>query len=548
MSASRKKGAAAFGVGIAAAGTTAAVTVVAGLVLMAGGWWWFGQGAGTQAELEPDLAFADPGEQVQAAPPTDTATPRADAAEAPRPAPGTRQGRQRSAPSPQPARTRRRPEQAAAPSPAPAASPRGPESDPAPGAPAEARQGDPSDPSDPSDDEPAVAEADVESAPPGSMRPDRVRPEDEAARGTPDPVDEELEALLAEDTPPMAPPPAPAPAAPQPLQTKPVDEGDWSLRTLVNQGIALLTGDPVPANEPGGMPETRTRPKVQQPMQPEPAPSWAGADGTHAPAPAPAARPGAPAPAPAAPSPSPSSRPSPEPSSQAAQAEPPAEGPDETDGVAAVEPAPAAGTEPAPPPEEPSPPAQPAPAPQPARAPAPQPAPAAPPRPMGTLEALVAGGMGMMTGQAIEDKAPQRTRTRSKVDEATADYVDPVDGGEMLELGVDELDPIDLEKTDPASAFATTEPEPEGWDEGPSPLDDLDVTVHIKTDTPGVPVSVDGKSVGVTPAVLDLSDDEHIVKLGPGGMGGTFAISPLGDPDSWCFTESAGKYKQALCK
>jgi hypothetical protein len=166
---------------------------------------------------------------------------------------------------------------------------------------------------------------------------------------------------------------------------------------------------------------------------------------------------------------------------------------------------------------------------------------------MGTLEALVAGGMGMMLGQAMEDRAPARTRTRTKVDEATVDYTDPTDGGELLTLD-EEQETIDLKEVDPADAFASTEPEDDGWDEGPSPLDDLTVTVRIQTSTPGVSVSIDGRSVGVTPLELQLSDDEHTVALGPGGRGGSFEISPLGDPDTWCFEASGATYKQALCK
>ena len=100
---------------------------------------------------------------------------------------------------------------------------------------------------------------------------------------------------------------------------------------------------------------------------------------------------------------------------------------------------------------------------------------------------------------------------------------------------------------DQSDVFASSGEEEEGWDEPAPELDDLQITVHIKTDSPGVPVTVDGRSVGVTPAVVDLADGDHEVKLGPGGAGGTFTIAPLGNPDSWCFAAKGSGYKQTLC-
>ena len=158
----------------------------------------------------------------------------------------------------------------------------------------------------------------------------------------------------------------------------------------------------------------------------------------------------------------------------------------------------------------------------------------------------MAGGLGMMQGQAMEGQAPVPTRTRTEVESETEGYTDPAGDADLLALDDDEgADDIVLDD-DQSDVFASGTEE-DGWDAPAPELDDMQITVHIKTLTPGVPVSVDGRAIGVTPAVVDLADGDHVVALGPGGAGGRFTLAPIGNPDSWCFEQQGSSYKQTLC-
>jgi hypothetical protein len=133
------------------------------------------------------------------------------------------------------------------------------------------------------------------------------------------------------------------------------------------------------------------------------------------------------------------------------------------------------------------------------------------------------------------------------MEEDVADYVDPAAGGEEpASLDFEDDYSFELEEHDAAASFGTTESDEDIT--APVDLDALVIPVRIRTATPGIAVRIDGKSLGVSPARSDLSDDDHTVVLGTGADQTTFTIAPMANPDEWCFdTKSTGGYRQVPC-
>jgi hypothetical protein len=166
-----------------------------------------------------------------------------------------------------------------------------------------------------------------------------------------------------------------------------------------------------------------------------------------------------------------------------------------------------------------------------------------------TFDHLVSGGLDMVTGKGapVVAAAPARTRTKTEMEEDVADYVDPAAGGEEpASLDFEDDYSFELEEHDAAASFGTTESDEDIT--APVDLDALVIPVRIRTATPGIAVRIDGKSLGVSPARSDLSDDDHTVVLGTGADQTTFTIAPMANPDEWCFdTKSTGGYRQVPC-
>ena len=129
-----------------------------------------------------------------------------------------------------------------------------------------------------------------------------------------------------------------------------------------------------------------------------------------------------------------------------------------------------------------------------------------------------------------------------------AGYTDPVaqGGGAPIELE-DDLS-VDIEEHDEAASFGTPAADDDVDITEALALDDIVIPVRVQTATPGVPVRIDGKDLGVSPARSDLSDGDHTVVVGAGADATTFTITPMANPDVWCFdTKSAGGYRQVPC-
>ncbi len=385
---------------------------------------------------------------------------------------------------------------------------------------------------------PELAGDDGPAAPSGSLRPGAARPDD-----APNVVD--IRTLPPEPERPA--PSRPAPSAPfsppevaaaePPTRTRaaepsgtshhefPEDDGpSWipdTFRSVVNSGIALLTGggEPTPDISPG------TGPAL--PAQ--------GSSGTRT-----------------APEPVAGSAEAPE----ADASSPPSRPPSRTSGAAAPRPEEA-------PPITPSGTGEPAssvvpeasalPTTDPSRPDVPfAPAPVAPPPSDNTFDNLIAGGLDLVTGKGAPVVAvpqPTRTRTRTEMEEDVAGYTDPTEESSGTPLALEEENyALELEEHDVAASFGTTESESDVDITEALELDDIVIPVRIRTATPGVPVSVDGKALGVSPARSDLSDDDHTVVLGSGADATTFTIAPMSNPDVWCFdTKSSGGYRQVPC-
>jgi len=167
-----------------------------------------------------------------------------------------------------------------------------------------------------------------------------------------------------------------------------------------------------------------------------------------------------------------------------------------------------------------------------------------------TFDNLVSGGMDMVTGKGGPRvaAAPTRTRTKSEteMEEDIGTYVDPAGGADEAPLDFEDDYSFELDDHDAAASFGTTESDEDIT--APVNLDDLIIPVRIITATPGVAVTVDGSSLGTSPARKDLSDEDHTVVVGSGDDQTTFTIAPMANPDEWCFdTKSSGGYRQVPC-
>jgi hypothetical protein len=329
-----------------------------------------------------------------------------------------------------------------------------------------------------------------------------------------------------------APAPAPQPEPPAPaaveVEVAAEDDSSWipdTLRYFVDRGVALLTGEPIP--------EVAVAPSALPPRAPPAAASPADM---------------APADVAAQPSePLPSGEPYDAPdAADAVDAVAAADPPDAFDAVTAADAVAAAdvatpeATTPAPfsPATAPPPPPPPAP-----NAPTAASNAKAKPAPRTTFDELIAGGIGVMTGQGIADQAPARPKPTPT---AEAGYRDDASAGPLLALDDDD-EPLVLATHDAATSFATNGGD--AWVEGPVSLEELMIPVTVRTEPAGLPVQVDGEARGVSPVRVQLKDGPHAVVIGPEGASSSFTVGIMENPEAWCFAAKAtgGGYRQVLC-
>jgi hypothetical protein len=79
-------------------------------------------------------------------------------------------------------------------------------------------------------------------------------------------------------------------------------------------------------------------------------------------------------------------------------------------------------------------------------------------------------------------------------------------------------------------------------------LDTLNtLLVRIDTETPGIPVEIDGHIIGDAPTVAEVKPGWHTVILHNGDVTSNFRLEASSDPDSWCFEARGRGFKDVRC-
>jgi len=171
-------------------------------------------------------------------------------------------------------------------------------------------------------------------------------------------------------------------------------------------------------------------------------------------------------------------------------------------------------------------------------------------RPSTTFDQLVAGGVDMVSGQ--RESAPRpvpsvRTRTRTRTDAGTTSpptTSPPPEPDGLMELDDDYS--LDIDEPSVQDAFGTAPPQTDS--DITEDLAPLTIPVTVRTRAPGVMVQINGKKLGPSPTHTALSDAEHTVVVGSGPQASTFRLTPMGNPEIWCFDgKPGGGYRQVPC-
>jgi hypothetical protein len=121
------------------------------------------------------------------------------------------------------------------------------------------------------------------------------------------------------------------------------------------------------------------------------------------------------------------------------------------------------------------------------------------------------------------------------------------DGGGANLLAGDDLELGPVRQTSEAELFAVPSASAEDDSAGFEALSTL--LVNVTTDVAGIPVEIDGRKLGNTPLVAELTPGAHTVRLfGGGDAVSTYRLSATRDPDEWCFELRGRSLKNVTCR
>ncbi len=141
--------------------------------------------------------------------------------------------------------------------------------------------------------------------------------------------------------------------------------------------------------------------------------------------------------------------------------------------------------------------------------------------------------------------APQACAEGEWCDQDLTTWRDDGSAGNLL--AEDDLELGMVQRTAEGELFALPS---DADDVGAGEFDGLStLLVHVTTDVPGIGVEIDGKALGSSPVVAELTPGVHTVRLSAGGGAvTTYRLSATRDPDEWCFELRGRALKNVTCR